>query len=308
MLRAIVNRRTFVAVACVMLGSCGGGDDGGNLPPLVAIGPPAGPGASPAPTPSPSNPQAPSVLPPAPFGLTASADFPIVGWQQTSQEDAGALIALAEKKGVLAWSADLKTYTITLADLATGRLVYTFPGNNPAAFSIIQADGSTAKVYVTIWLKTANTGEVYWQTADGVRPFVYAHAIFGMPFAGSLPTIGRRVFTTDTSPQSSIVFDFATRKVSGTVTSFNDGGGWYPEGPKEQATLEPADIQPDGSFVAAITIPGAPKTGELRGRLFGPAGTDLGVYWNAPARTGYADGFEDWRAVTVYPACSSCTG
>jgi hypothetical protein len=261
--------------------------------------------------PSLSDPPATNLLPPAPFGLTASADFSLIGWQETSQKDAAPVVALAEQKGTLAWSANLKTYTLGLADLGSGRLVYTFPpsGNNLTAFSIVQADGSIARVYVTIIARTANVGEMFWQTAGGVTPFVYARAMFGIPIAvGGLPTVGQRVFTTDTDPQSAIKIDFGTMKVSGTVTSFNDGGGWDPPGPKEQATIEPADIQPDGSFVAAMTIPGAPTKGELRGRLFGPAGTELVVYWNGPVRNGYDGAFGEWRTVITFPVCSSCPG
>ena len=303
---SLVRAVTMWTLAAALVG-CGGGGDGsptGGAAP-VSVSPSA---PTPAPTPTPT--PAASLLPPAPFGLTTSADFPIVGWQLTSQGlHAPPLIALAEQKGTLAWSADLKTYTIALRDLGSGRLVYTFPGNNPAAFSVVQADGSTAKAHVSLFLKSASIGEIFWQTAEGGSPFVSARALFGIPLAaGNLPTSGRRVFTTDTDPQSSMVFDFGTRTVSGTVTSFDDGGAWNPVGPKERATLEPADVQLDGSFVAVITVPGAPRQGELRGRLFGSAGTELGVYWNAPVRDGFDRMFRDWRSVMHYPVCSSCTG
>lgn len=310
MLRSSVNRPTLLALTCLALGSCGG-DQNDSPPPPITVGDVANPPPPPPPpVPPPNDPPATNLLPPAPFGLTASTNFALVGWQQSSPNTDQPMVAVpAEQKGTLAWSADLKTYSMTLNDLASGRLVYTFPpsGNNLVAFSIIQADGTIARVYVTIILKTANVGELYWQSADGVTPFVYAHAMFGIPVSGSLPTVGRRVFTTDANPESSIVFDFTTGKVSGTVTSFNDGGSWDPSGPKEQATLEPADIRPDGSFIAAVTIPGAPRKGELRGRLFGAAGTELAIYWDAPSRDGYGE-FGDWRAVTNYHACSSCTG
>jgi len=38
-----------------------------------------------------------------------------MGWQETSQKDAPKLIAVAEHKGTLGWSANLKTYAIALA-------------------------------------------------------------------------------------------------------------------------------------------------------------------------------------------------
>lgn len=294
--------RLGAAAACLALASCGGG--GGSSQPVAGGG-----SAVAAPTPSPT--QAPPIIfPPAPFGLTASAQFALVGWQATSESPAGDSIALAQQKGKLAWSADLKTYVIELADLAAGRLFYTFPpaggvGGNPAAFSIAQADGSKAKVSVSLHPKTAAAGEIYWQTPEGVKPFVYARAIFGLAPA-SLPASGRREFTTDTNPQSSIVVDFSTRKVSGSLTSFDDGGGWNPGGPKERATLEPADLLADGSFVATIVVPGAPRKGELRGQLFGPQSNELGVYWNAPARDGFDGTFRDWRMVMLYPLCASC--
>jgi hypothetical protein len=223
------------------------------------------------------------------------------------------LFAPADQKASLAWSSSLKTYTIALTDLASGRVVYTFGAQgNPFAFSIIQNDGSTAKAYLTIQLVNAparaDVGEIYWQTADGISPGVSGRALFGLPLSGALPAGGRRTFITDTDPQSAIVFDFATRKVTGTLTSFDNGGAWNPPGPKEQATLEPADIQPDDSFVAVITVAGAPKKGELRGRLLGASGNALAVYWNAPARDGFDKTFGDLRTVMSYPVCSSCAG
>lgn len=286
----------WTALLCAPLASCGGEDDGVPLP--VAGGPPATPTPSPAPTST-------MELPPPPFGLTASAGFNLVGWQQTSQP-AGYQFALAADKAKLAWSAELKTYSVDLADLAAGRLFYTFgAAGNPASFSIARADGSTAKVYVSLYTRLASSGEIHWQTADGVQPFVFGHALFGLP-VGALPVSGRREFVTDTDPQSSIVIDFANAEVSGFVTSFNDGGGWDPPGPKERAMIEPTILLPDGSFVAKLVIPGAPATGELRGRLFGTAGNELGVYWNGPARTGSDKSFAEWRAVMLYSACSSC--
>jgi hypothetical protein len=284
----------------MILAGCGGGGGGGGSPPggaAVALAPTPAPSSAPSPTPTPAA----SLLPPAPFGLTMSADFALVGWQETSNLPAP-LVALAEHKGSLAWSASLKTYAVALSDLASGRLVYSFPGNNPVAFSIVQADGSTAKTHVTVRPRTDAIGDLYWSTADGVSPGVYARALFGIPIAaGSLPSSGVRVFATDTAPQSALTFDFAARKVTGTITSFNDGGAWDPPGPKEQATLEPADLQPDGSFVAVIAVPGAPRKGELRGRLFGLSGNELGVYWNAPVRDGYDGAFGEWRTVMFYP-------
>lgn len=316
---ASICRLPLAVLACFALGSCGGSDGSSPAPPLAVGGGSITPGptATPTPTPTPTstptplpNPPATNLLPPAPFALTGSADFSLVGWQQTSQGSTGPpLVAPAEQKGTLAWFSNLGTYAIALSDLGSGRLVYTFPPSiNDRAFSIVQEDGSIAKTSVSISLKTTNVGEIYWQLGGGgVSPYVYAHAFFGIPIAaGSLPTSGQKVFVTDTNPQSAIVFDFTTRKVSGTVTSFLEESLGGPAGPKERATIEPADLQSDGSFVAAITIPGAPRKGELRGRLFGSAGNELAVYWNAPVRVSDTGPFIDLRAVMTYLVCSSC--
>ena len=61
-------------------------------------------------------------------------------------------------------------------------------------------------------------------------------------------------------------------------------------------------------LTAVISVPGAPRKGELRGRLFGPSGDELAVYWNAPVRDGYDKAFGDWRAVMNYVVCPTCTG
>lgn len=309
-MHSVARFRIATAGAAVLaLAACGGGGGSGSGSPSQPV---AGPAPTPAPTPSPSpttDPPATDRLPPAPFGLQASAAFALVGWQQIDTGGPGSFrLDQASERGTLAWSASEKTYLIGLADLGSGKLVYSFPpsGNNDVAFSIIQTNGSVARAYVTIFIRSANMGEIYWRTADGVQPFTYARAMFGIPVpAGGLPASGTKTFATGTSPQSSLVFDFASRKVSGTVTSFHDGGGWDPEGPIEKGTIAPTDIQPDGTFVAQLTVPGAPKTGELRGRLFGAAAGELGLYWNAPVRNGYGD-WTDWHMVSNHPVCAAC--
>lgn len=292
--------------ALIALAACGGGGS--------SSGPTAGPAPAPTPAPTPSptsstDPPATNRLPPAPFGLQASANLAILGWQQISLgPSVGYRLEHAGDRGTLSWSSTEQTYLIDLADLGAGKLVYTFPpsGNNDVAFSIVQANGSVARAYVTIFLRTGNVGEIFWSTADGVEPYIYARSLFGVPVpAGGLPTSGIRTFTTGLSPQNSLVFDFATRKVSGTVTSFHDGGGWDPEGPIEIGTIAPTDIQPDGTFVAQLTVAGAPNPGELRGRLFGASAHELGLYWNAPVRNGYGD-WSEWRMVTNHAVCSVC--
>ena len=290
------------AAAVAMTSACGGG--GTTTSAAVGGGGAAGvgPGTGSAPSPAP-----PSELPPAPFGLTANTPFLVTGFHYVSVESQPAVFAAIEDKGSLAWSADLKTYAMT-TDLGSGRLAYTFPGNNPLAFSLIRADGTKADVYVTVRLHTAAIGEVFWQSADGIKPFVYARGLFGIPpGAGGIPASGRRVFVTDAASQSALVFDFSARQVSGNVVTVNDNG-WDPAGPKEVATLEPATLNADGSFVARFAVAGTAIPGELRGRLMGAEGNELAVYWNGPARLGYADSaFDPHRTVMYYAACSSCS-
>ena len=248
-----------------------------------------------------------SNLPPPPFGLTTTAQFALTGWQESSTGPESAF-SLAQDKAVFSWSSAQKTYTIDLLDQEDGNLVYAFPGNL-AAFSVIRADGTQAKVNVTLYPAYGdNVGKVYWHTADDVAPRIYAEAIFGLPVQpGGIPASGARVFVTDNSPQSSIVVDFAKRQVTGSLTtSYNDT--WGPYNVKDRATLDPAELSPDGTFVATIGVPDAPRQGKLYGRLFGAQGTSLGVYWDGPARGGYDDsGWTDWRAVMAYVACTSCT-
>jgi hypothetical protein len=147
-------------------------------------------------------------------------------------------------------------------------------------------------------------GEIYWRTADWLQPYYYAHALFGLPVPpGGLPISGKRIFDTDNSQEHRIVFDFATRRVSGALaTMYQDS---WSEGPPEVATLLPADIQPDGTFVAEVSITGSDRKGELRGRLFGVAANELGLFLNAPLRDGYG-GRSDFRTVIRFDACSGC--
>ncbi|MGX7894299.1 hypothetical protein [Tsuneonella sp. HG222] len=107
--------------------------------------------------------------------------------------------------------------------------------------------------------------------------------------------------------------DFATRKVSGTLTTaYTDGWGPYP-GLKVQAVLDPAELNADGTFTGVIGVAGAPSQGELRGRLFGGDANSLGVYWNGPAKwpvwtddsSPLQPPWLPWRAVMGYAACTS---
>ena len=294
----------LTAPALVVLSSCGG--DGSSAPTPtptpVATTPGSGSGGS-----TTTDPPATTNVPPAPFGLRASAAFAMLGWQHVSHEGLPAIYAQAADKASIEWSAPDATYRIALTDLGSGKLVYSFPpsGNNTSAFSIVQADGSIARAYVTLQPQYGYAGDLQWQSADGVAPFVQGRAIFGIPVpAGALPTSGIARFVTDPLPQTALTVDFATRKVTGALTTWYRGP--FDEGALEIGTVESADLQPDGTFVAVLTIPGAPRAGELRGRLFGALADQLGVYWNGPVRLG--DGsWVEWRMVRVYDACTNCS-
>ncbi|MGX7894300.1 hypothetical protein [Tsuneonella sp. HG222] len=176
----VLSRLAIAGLAYLALGACGG-DDGGGSP-------------SPSPTPTPSSgPPSVSNLAPAPFGITATTQLAVVGWQETHQTAAAPIVALASEKFSLGWSASEKTYTAALADFGSGRLVYTFPGNNPAAFSLVDANGAKLPVYVSIFLQTSAMGKLNWQSADGITPFtrgsyisVFLPALCRRPENGSL--------------------------------------------------------------------------------------------------------------------------
>jgi hypothetical protein len=289
----------IIAVALAVAGCGGGGGSGGTGAPTGGSG--GVPTGSSSPSPAPTS----SITfgsPPAPFGLTSTTPFTIIGWQERS-----GVVAPAGDRGQLTWSATLKTYTLKLADLDSGPLAYTFPPSNQAlAFSVIKPDGAKGNVYVTLVPNGAALGQLFWQSADGVSPFVYAQAIFGIAAsAGALPSTGRKVFVTGDAPASQIVIDLATRKVSGTINEQFDNG-WDPEGPIEHATLVPTDLAADGSFVATFSVQGTSTTGQLRGQLMGASGDELAVYWNGPVRGPYGPVFEPWRDVASFTVCVGC--
>ena len=95
-----VSRLVLACTVALSVASCGGGDGSGPTPTPSSSSGGGGAGGSP---PAPSN------LPPAPFGLTATASFAFVGWQQTSQGNADPILALAPDKAALEWSATEKT-------------------------------------------------------------------------------------------------------------------------------------------------------------------------------------------------------
>ncbi|ANY18568.1 hypothetical protein A6F68_00032 [Tsuneonella dongtanensis] len=286
-----------VGIALCTLAGCGG-DSSAPTPTPVATssGGTGTAGAS----------QGSNTLPPAPFALQSSATFGLIGWQYISSERAPTVFAQAGEKAGFEWSQPDKTYRINLVDLGSGRLVYTFgKQSNAAAFSIVLSDGSTVPASVTLFERVGSVGDLYWQSAEGAKPFVYGRAIFGLPVpAGRLPTTGGLDFVGPGGGRNVLRVDFANRTVIGQVTAYHDGGGFHAEGPLESGTIEPATLQPDGSFVAKLTVAGAPRTGELRGRLFGPNADQMGVYWNAPARL---DGdWTDWQQVRIYEGCPNC--
>lgn len=285
------------AVLAAGLTGCGGGSG--------SSGSSTGGSATVAPAPAPAPSPAPS-FPPAPFGITATTPFVLVGWQEKTEPGKPDQVVQASERAALTWSATEKTYVIALADLDSGRLFYTFPNGNQLAFSVLKSDGTTGIVNVSLFAQGAATGQVYWQTpsAAGTPAFVSGRAIFGVA-AAPLPASGRRVFVTGATAANQLVVDLATRKVSGTLIVRYDNG-WDPAGPLEQVTLIDATLAPDGSFVAQGLVAGSPTPGEVRGQLLGPGGNDLALYWAGQVRGPYGGAFETWRDVSQLAACAGC--
>lgn len=308
------KREGLVSLAAVaLLAGCGGGDGapagGGGTPTPVATSSPA-PTPAPSPTPTPAS----SNLPPAPFGLTASQDFALVGWAVPDPNASGLEERFQPFTPELArfrWSVTARTYELFLASSEPYRLVYTFPGSaNRAAFTLLNPDGSDSDLRISLGLATAPIGIAGTQGAITITTNSTQRSLgvaaFGIPTPeGSLPASGLRRFTTTVVDEYSplISYDLATGRISGTVRiAFEDAFGPYP--PTSHA-LEDLVLPPRSTaFTAAFSVPGAPFKGRVLGRLMGPAGDQMAIAVLTPIQNIYT--FE-WEARTFTVNLFQCT-
>jgi len=268
-----------LAVIAMTLSGCGGGgggSDGGGVtavPPLTSGTPP--------PTP------APSPLPPAPFGLTADQSFATIGWVQRSEQE---VVPATPDELTFAWSESAKTYLATLPGYQPARLIYTFPGNNPVAFSLVDKDGVQLTRGMALHTLGNFSGIVDWFARSG-SSYPAGKFAFGIPtLPGNIPA-GRRTYDTPAQFESGggqLTFDAEARTLTGFIeVAWADA--WGPYAPTRYPLTPSSPAAGSTSFAAKFDVPGAPTDGLVEGYFTGPQAAELILRWRAPIRSPYDD-------------------
>ena len=281
------SRALSMLFASVALVACGGGGDSATPPPRQAAPPPPA-----------------ALVPAAPFGLTSSQSFAVLGW--TRAPGASEWSAIAADTATFNWSATLGTYQLDLKDVGSGSLIYTYPGRNLLAFTLRQEDGSTVPLGITVRDQIQAAGRLYWSPLDGAS-LSEAIAAFGMAAAASdNPASGTRHFVGTDSPEyaPTLDFDFEAGQLTGQVRiAWEDAWGPYPATTYD---LSPATFDNTANtFSATFTVPGAPAQGSIHGMFMGPGAREVAIAWQSPIVDFYNSQWVTVRGVWL-GSCTSC--
>jgi hypothetical protein len=277
------------ALALAVAACGGGGEDSGTPPPRQAAPPPAA-----------------ALVPPAPFGLTSSQSFAVLGW--TVAPGASGWSAITADTAKFSWSATLGTYELELNGVGSGSLIYTFPGNNDAAFTLRHEDGSTAPLSITVGGRIQSAGQLLWSPLNGAT-MATGIAAFGMAATPSnIPGSGTRNFIGNSPPEyaPTLDFDFDAGQLTGKVRiAWEDAWGPYPATTYD---LSPASFDRSANtFSATFAVPGAPAEGSIHGMFMGPRAREIAIAWQSPVLNPYGNGsqWETLRGVWL-GSCTNC--
>lgn len=267
--------------------ACGGGGDSATPPPRQAAPPPAAP-----------------LVPAAPFGLTSSRSFAVLGW--TAAPGASAWSEISADTAEFGWSATLGTYRLDLKDVGSGSLVFTYPGNNPFAFTLRYEDGSTAPLAITVGGQIRTAGRLYWSPLNGASMSTGV-AAFGMAAAASdIPASGAKSFVGTDSPEyaPTLEFDFDAGQLTGKVRiAWEDAWGPYPATTYD---LSPAGFDKTANaFSATFTVPRAPAQGSIHGMFMGPGTREIAIAWRSPIVDPYSGQWVTLHGVWL-GHCANC--
>ena len=301
--RRTITHRAMAAIAVVSLTGCGGGDGGSSgKDPIQAPVPTPSPSAGPGPSPEPP------LYPDAPFGINRNQAFRIIGWSYEfgpASPDGfrppAIITPLSGDEFSLSWSKAAGTYVTSAREFKDGLLYFTFPGNNPSAFTVADAEGEDIGLHMSIsdTRRGRHAAWVHWSREIEGDFLPMADGVFGIGTSrDDMPKTGIVTYSKGTGAEETrLRFDFDRGIISGVVSLFYTGpmNGSRPV----QYDIEQAVFSADGtSFSARFQVPDAPegfeKTGEITGIFLGP---------NAEA-TGYAikgvvkeDGWDWWTQV-----------
>lgn len=284
------------AALIIALAGCGG--EGGT--PAVSAGmaavsstPSPAPTPTPSPTPTPAPTPTTSPLPPAPFGLTANQAFATIGWVQTSERQP--VLPTGSADLAFAWVASPGTYEVQLPGYEPARLFFTFPGNNPAAFSLRSLGGASLDRGMVVLTQGKFSGTAHWFAREG-SGYPNGQFGFGIPTApGAVLAATSRTYATSSdsgplyalgSSDGQLVFNPRDGTVSGYFdVAYTDAWGPYPA---TRYSLASSSYTPGSpTFTATFEVPGAPFIGVIEGQFTGPQAQELILRWKAPVREPY---------------------
>jgi hypothetical protein len=222
-----------------------------------------------------------------------------MGW--TRRKGSADPVALRPDLAELKWSAKAGTYELALPDIGSGRLPYTFPGNNQLAFSLVDPAGNKFPVAVTVdpgeyyAPRFTAVGLLYWQPLDSVPKgqLSEGQAVFGLPSTSAdLPAAGIVRYSTLREPggDAQLSFDFSNGRLTGSIGI----ALWDDWGPYEPIRYELSQVdygRGRTSFSAHFAIAGAPSDGMVMGQLMGKGAAELAVWWEGWIRNPYAEGW-----------------
>lgn len=307
-MRPVFNSATPMALALtLMLGGCGSDGGGGTAGgPTVSIPTPTPTPTTPLPSPTPSPTASPNGFPPAPFGLTASRDFPLLGWIKPT----GATDPVPVTSGLmqLRWSATTSRYEVTIPGLVSGSLRQTFPGNNPIPVQLVEASGSVSPLILSLF--DGKPFDPPFESVGTLRIEGVGIVGFGLDTAsGTMPMTGKPVYLAGfgADGMALLQFDFAAGAFAGSIRlAWVDA--WGPYSGTQYALTDLRYTRGGTAFSAKFAVPGAPIDGTLTGRFMGPQGSEMAIAWRGPVRNPHDGSWEIAQGVWVGRPCPECAG
>jgi len=279
-------RRVLVAASALALASCGSGD-GSVIGSTGAV--PITPGATPTPIPTPSSEPTPTPTPSlaptayeAAFDFTRDRSFSGVVTASTTQTFPAQVVYGDGESGTIAYTAASQGLT------AFGTTIVP----NEMGASVARTDASLVYSYlfatsgVTLGIYRAATDVIYvtYLRQDAlVKPISFTRfALIGAPtLAADLPPVAASTYRltvgqigTQTSGQT-LVVDWPSRRIEGNV-SITLAASEASASVAFQGIVNAATGRLDGTARASDGT----YTGAFHGRLYGPAGAEIGLIFN----------------------------
>lgn len=187
------------------------------------------------PTPSPSAGPGPSPEPPlypdAPFGINRNQAFRIIGWSQEfgpappdGLRPPAIITPLSGDEFNLSWSKAAGTYVTGAGEFKDGLLYFTYPGNNPSAFSVANAEGQDIGLHMSIsdTRRGRHAAFAHWSRAIEGDFLPMADGVFGIGTSrDDMPKTGIITYSKGTGTEETrLKIDFDLGIITGVVSLF----------------------------------------------------------------------------------------